>query len=86
MAWWTCSSCENHVPYFFGNVKLGLHISMETGPATQSLVTEAEPRPTSALRSQRPPAAPVDSPAAPQQVAGLSPVFGHCVFGVVNWS
>ena len=34
---------ENHAPHFYGNVKLGLHISMETGPATQSPVAEVEP-------------------------------------------
>ena len=63
MAWRACSSCENHAPHFYGNVKLGLHVSMETGPATQSPVAEVEPSPTSAFRSQRPPAAPGDSPA-----------------------
>ena len=75
---------ENHAPHFYGNVKLGLHISMETGPATQSPVAEVEPCSTSACWSRRPP---VHAPAtpwpatAPRQVAGLSSVAGRCVFG-----
>ena len=43
--------------------KIMLHISMETGPATQSLVAEVEPCSTSAFWSRRPPAAPCDSTA-----------------------
>ena len=54
---------ENHAPHFYGNVKLGLHISMETGPATQSPVAEVEPCSTSAFWSRRPPATPCDSTA-----------------------
>ena len=44
-------------------VKIMLHISMETGPATQSPVAEVEPCSTSALWSRRPPATPCDSTA-----------------------
>ena len=40
-----------------------LHISMETGPATQSPVAEVEPCSTSAFWSRRPPATPCDSTA-----------------------
>ena len=55
MVWWTCSSCENHA--------LQYDISMETGPATQSLVAEVEPCSTSAFWSRRPPETPCDSTA-----------------------
>ena len=43
--------------------KVMLHISMETGPATQSSVAEVEPCSTSAFWSRRPPATPCDSTA-----------------------
>ena len=69
---------ENHAPHFYGNVKLGLHISMETGPATQSPVAEVESCSTSAFWPRRRPAT------TPRQVAGLSSVAGRCVFGIVN--
>ena len=44
-------------------VKITLYVSMETGPATQSLVAEVEPCSTSAFWSRRPPATPCDSTA-----------------------